>query len=164
MKNQACCFTGHRNIPAEKYPEIQRNLMFKIAELIQEGICHFYTGGAVGFDTMAALAVLKMKKEFPHIRLILVLPCRDQTRGWHEADKKIYGHILQQADKAVYVSENYDEDCMQKRNRYLADSSSVCVCYLTCSKGGTAYTVGYARQKGLRMINLALNGSASRAN
>jgi len=43
----------------------------------------------------------------------------------------------------------------QKRNRYLADHSGVCLCYLTQTTGGTAYTVGYAKQKGLAVVNIA---------
>ena len=44
---------------------------------------------------------------------------------------------------------------MHKRNRHLVDNSSVCVCYLAKDSGGTDYTVGYARLKGLKVINLA---------
>ena len=41
------------------------------------------------------------------------------------------------------------------RNRHLVDHSGTCICYLTRSAGGPAYTVDYARKKGLRIINLA---------
>ena len=44
---------------------------------------------------------------------------------------------------------------MLKRNRHLVDNSSACVCYLTESKGGTAYTVDYARRSGIKIVNLA---------
>lgn len=44
---------------------------------------------------------------------------------------------------------------MHKRNRYLVDNSSVCVCYLTEDTGGTAYTVNYAIKSGLKVINTA---------
>ncbi|MCL2507666.1 MAG: DUF1273 domain-containing protein [Oscillospiraceae bacterium] len=155
MKNQTCCFTGHRNIPANKYATIQKRLESEIVNLIHQDVRNFCTGGALGFDTMAALAVLKLKEEFPHIRLILILPCKNQTVGWNEADKKIYGQILRQADKAVYTSENYFNGCMQKRNRDLVVNSGVCICYLTSEKGGTFYTVNYAKQQGLRVVNLA---------
>ena len=43
---------------------------------------------------------------------------------------------------------------MFKRNRHLVDNSSVCVCYLTKDSGGTAYTVRYAKEKGLEIVNL----------
>ena len=41
-----------------------------------------------------------------------------------------------------------------KRNRHLVDHSGVCVAYLTESRGGTAYTVDYARKNGVPVINL----------
>ena len=44
---------------------------------------------------------------------------------------------------------------MHRRNRHLVDHSGTCICYLTRSTGGTAYTVDYARKKGLRIINVA---------
>ena len=51
---------------------------------------------------------------------------------------------------------------MQKRNRYLVDHSGTCVCYLTSAKGGTAYTVNYTKQKGLRIIHLACRRQEAR--
>ena len=68
---------------------------------------------------------------------------------------KIYESIKEQADKVVYTSEEYTRGCMHKRNRHLVDNSSVCICYLTESTGGTAYTVNYAKEKGLMTINVA---------
>ena len=154
MKHQTCCFTGHRNIPEQEKEMLQNLLEKEILELICQDVCTFLAGGALGFDTMAALTVLKFKEIFPGIRLILALPCKDQEKNWSENDKKIYDQILHQADEAIYISEKYFTGCMQKRNRYLVDHSGVCVCYLTKSKGGAAYTVRYANQKGLRIIKL----------
>ena len=153
------CFTGHRQISKNEYDGIQKRLESEIINLIHQGVQNFCAGGALGFDTMAALAVLRLKEKYPYVQLTLILPCKEQTRGWPEADKKIYGQILRQADKAVYTSEHYYKSCMFTRNRAMADNSGVCVCYLTSEKGGTAYTVGYAKQKGLRIINLASESS-----
>jgi len=113
MKEKTTCFTGHRNIPVSEYPQIQKRLADEILNLIHQGVDCFYAGGARGFDTMAALAVLNLKKEFPHIRLILALPCKNQTKGWCEENKKTYSLILENADEAVYTSENYHRVCMQ---------------------------------------------------
>ncbi|HIS50977.1 MAG TPA: DUF1273 domain-containing protein, partial [Candidatus Gallacutalibacter pullistercoris] len=46
-------------------------------------------------------------------------------------------------------------DCMHRRNRHLVDESGICVAYCVKPNGGTAYTVMYAKQKGLPVINLA---------
>jgi len=155
MKDQTCCFTGHRHVPAADRAALEQRLEAEIVDLIRQGVRYFGAGGALGFDTMAALAVLRLKPEYPHIRLILVLPCKEQDKGWDEPNKKTYNQILRQADKVVYVSEQYARGCMHERNRHLVEHSGACVCYLTGTKGGTADTVRYARQKGLQIINLA---------
>ena len=36
--------------------------------------------GALGFDTIAAQAVLSVKETYPEVKLILVLPCENQTK------------------------------------------------------------------------------------
>ena len=109
----------------------------------------------MGFDTLAAQTVLRLRERYPQIRLILVLPCLNQTRGWQQADVDIYEELKRRADKVTYTSESYFRGCMQKRNRHLVDNSSGCICYLTKPTGGTAYTVDYARRRGLRIINIA---------
>ena len=90
MKNQTCCFTGHRKIPVWQYKYIATQLKSKIIELIKQGVIYYGAGGALGFDTMAAQAVLELKKLYPQIRLILVLPCKTQTYGWSRENIEIY--------------------------------------------------------------------------
>ena len=116
---------------------------------------YYGAGGALGFDCLAAETVLRLREKYPKLRLILVLPCKDQTRGWKAEDKNKYEEIRQRADKTVYTSEVYATGCMHKRNRHLVNCSSVCVCYQTQSRGGTAYTVNYARAHGLSIFNMA---------
>lgn len=156
MRAQTCCFTGHRDISVEVKPYIAKQLERILRNLIGEGIRYFGSGGARGFDLMAADAVLQLKKEFPHIRLIMVLPCRDQTRGWRGEDRRHYERVLSHADKVVYVQEEYTPGCMQKRNRHLVDNSSVCVAYCTRRYGGTAYTVEYALREKLLLQYLPI--------
>lgn len=128
-------------------------LKVEIRNLILRGYRYFGAGGALGFDTLAAQTVLGLKSEYPQIKLILVLPCRDQADRWNAVDRAIYEDIKRQADKVVYMAEHYTRDCMFRRNRHLVDCSSVCVCYLTKRTGGTAYTVGYAKERGLLVYN-----------
>lgn len=157
MKEQTCCFTGHRTIPNWQRDSLSVGLRVTIRGLILKGYRYFGAGGALGFDTMAAQTVLSLKAEFPYIRLILVLPCKDQADRWCDADRAVYEDIKCQADKVVYISERYTRECMFQRNRHLVDYSSMCICYLTHNSGGTAYTVDYARRKGVLIENLALS-------
>ena len=155
VKSRTACFTGHRELPTEKIPEISKRLEGTLVTLIEQGYCYFGAGGALGFDTLAAQAVLRLRERYPQIRLILVMPCLNQTRGWPQEDIGTYEEIKRCADKVTHTSEHYFRGCMQKRNRHLVDNSSVCICYLTKPSGGTAYTVDYARRMGLRIINIA---------
>lgn len=154
LKKQTCCFTGHRALPSEDYA-IKSRLKVVIESAVQKGYRFFGTGGALGFDTIAAQTVLELKSKYPHIRLILVLPCVNQTSGWKQADIDEYERIKALADKVVYTSMEYYSGCMYKRNRHLVDHSSLCICYLTRLSGGTAYTVRYAESKNITVFNLA---------
>ena len=155
MKSKTCCFSGHRKIPSTLISDICIETEKAIETLIKEGYCYFGSGGALGFDTIAAISVIKLRKKYPFIRLILVLPCLSQTRNWRFEDKQIYEKIKNSADKVVYVSKQYTNDCMHLRNRHLVNNSSACICFLTEQQGGTAYTVSYAKDNGLRIINIA---------
>ena len=154
MRKQTCCFTGHRRIPEGEREQLAIRLEQTVEALIQSGIRYFGAGGAMGFDTMAAQVVLKLRKIHPHIKLILVLPCENQTCGWPEDAVRTYEEIKAAANKTKYTSVNYTPGCMHVRNRHLVDNSGICVAYLTEKKGGTAYTVDYAKKQGVPVINL----------
>ena len=67
-------------------------------------------------------------------------------------DKEIYDYIRENCDKSVWISDDYNDDCMQKRNRHLVNNSNLCICYLTDKYSGTQYTVDYAIKKGLKPL------------
>ncbi|MBQ9079767.1 MAG: DUF1273 family protein [Clostridia bacterium] len=149
-----CCFTGHRHISTEVLQSLTPRLRSTIRDLAAEGIHTFRAGGAIGFDTLAALCVLELREKLG-LRLELVLPCHDQTRGWSARDKDFYNHILGVCDSSRYISDVYTRDCMLERDRRMVDGSEVCVAYFTGRRGGTSFTVNYALGKGVRLINLA---------
>lgn len=154
LNNYTCCFTGHRKIPKEEYLEIKNLLKKEIINLISRNVKYFGSGGALGFDTLAALTVLDLKAQYPFIKLILVLPCPEQAKLWNQKDIETYEHIKSQADKIVYTSDKYSPNCMFIRNRHLVDNSKYCICYLSDIHSGTGYTVNYAFQKNKKIINL----------
>ena len=155
MREQTCCFTGHRHILEADREKIKHRLETVITSLYQRGVCYYGAGGALGFDTLAAQAVLRLRERYPALKLILVLPCLDQTKGWRPEDISAYDQIKAGADKVVYTSQTYTPGCMHKRNRYLVDNSGTCICCLNKQTGGTAYTVQYAKSRGLDIIDLS---------
>ena len=102
MIEKTVCFTGHRNIPLLKRKAVAQRLKTELTDLINNGYQFFGAGGALGFDTLAAQTVLELKKDYKHIRLILVLPCENQTRGWKEKDIETYsgGSLLPRSGHA----------------------------------------------------------------
>ena len=139
-----CFFTGHRNLPAEHLGELTRLTEKAVHYMYSSGYRRFICGGAVGFDTLAAQTVLRAKHFDPEIKLILALPCRNQTRNWKNTQSIIeYRRIKALADEIVYIDEFYTPDCMKKRNRYMVDSSSACIAYYlgdTHRRSGTGQT------------------------
>ena len=153
-KISTVCFTGHRDINKSIAVYIPSELKRVIKALILRGARSFRAGGAMGFDTVAALCILELKEEYPDITLDLILPCRDQTNGWNNDNKRAYDYILSMADSVKYVTDTYYAGCMQKRNRALVDGSDVCVAYLERSSGGSAYTYTFAVKSDLEVINI----------
>ena len=155
-KKQVCCFSGHRIIPKEILPQLKAAVEKAVIGLIERGVIFFGAGGALGFDMLAEETVLELKEQYPHIRLILVLPCppEQQTLHWHDEQRRRYYDILQKADKVRVLSPQYTSGCMLARDRHLVNNSAYLVCYLRERHGGTAYTVDYAAAHGLQIIKL----------
>lgn len=151
------CFTGHRNIKITD--DLKQKLTEQLCTLIEaNGATDFYAGGAVGWDTICAYTVIELRSIFPQIRLHLVLPCceADQTAKWSDLQKAAYKEIYSAADSIEYISQNYFDGCMKKRNERLIELSDICVCYYNSKKitGGTVQTVRMAKRKNMRIINL----------
>lgn len=153
-KELTVCFTGHRQIPYADAVKLPALLEGVLIGLIGRGATVFRAGGAIGFDTVAALKVLELREKYPHIRLELVLPCRNQTEHWEGAAVRTYRYILERADDARFLFDTYFDGCMLERDRRLVEGSDVCVAYCTRSRGGTAYTFAHALREGLEVINL----------
>lgn len=154
-KSKVACFSEHRNLP-RNCEELRAKLKKEIIGLIKCGVVFFGAGGAWGFDMLAEETVIELKEDYPHIRLILVLPCppEQQTLKWNSDQRQRYYEILEKADKVRILSPQYIRDCMLARNRHLVDGSAYLICYLREQHGGTAYTVDYANRQGLQIIRL----------
>lgn len=155
MKEKTICFTGHRTIRT-KDGDIAASLRGLIEILINRGYKYFGAGGAIGFDTIAAETIVNLQCVYPDIRLILVLPFRNQyTDGkWTKEEIKKYNDLIYKAAKVVYIQDKYSSGVYYKRNRHLIDNSSLCIAYQYKNTGGTAYTTRYAKEQNCRVIDL----------
>ena len=127
MKDKTCCFTGHREILGDI--EFLNSSVTNIVEsMILKGYCFFGAGGARGFDNLASAVVLNLKKKYPHIHLILVLPCINQYQyehGWTPDEILHYHYLKKHASKVVHLQEEYSSGCYHRRNKHLVEHSSL---------------------------------------
>ena len=147
-------FTGHRDIDDCTREEISFVLDYLLKTMVNAGITTFCAGGALGFDTIAALAVLRLKASFPHVRLELILPCKNQMKYWSTEDAETLKYLVSKADRVEYIAESYNSTCMHERNNRLVELGDIGVAFLEHSGGGTAYTVNHALKQDKEIINV----------
>lgn len=105
MKEHTCCFTGHRTIPTDKMQEIVARTEARVRELIRGGYRCFITGGAVGYDTLAAELLFHLRDvEHMGIRVILAYPFDGYTAPWNEEQKATYARLLPLYDERICVA------------------------------------------------------------
>lgn len=156
LRGSACFFTGHRDIPPQHQQPLAELLEREIGALIYQGFTVFLSGAARGFDLMAAAAVLFHRRSHPDVRLILAVPCPEQSKGWTREEQQLYNMILSRGEPYL-LSAVYEKDSMQKRNRFMVDHAIMGVAYCLEDRPhtGTAQTIRYAEKCRIPYLNLA---------
>jgi uncharacterized phage-like protein YoqJ len=147
---KACFFTGHRIMSAAEAVELDalvEQICLKLYK--QNHVTHFICGGAIGFDTLAARVVLRLRKRYPSVKLHLYLPCTDQAKKWSLHDKEVWQEIYNAADERYFVlNDKYIPGCMQQRNRAMVDAAYFAVAFCKNKRSGTYSTVKLAHEHG----------------
>ena len=76
QREQCVCFTGHRELEEAELPGLRQALELTLEAAWAQGYRYFYNGGALGFDLVAAEAVLSCKRRHQEIALEIVVPMR----------------------------------------------------------------------------------------
>ena len=157
QEEQTCCLTGHRVIPPGEEAKVRTRMRYIILKLIREKNVRFFgVGGAVGFDMLAAEYLLHLKAHREQqLRIISVLPypAWRETDDWTDELRLREERILRGCDKIVYVRQEYEKSVFLLRDRKLVDGSAYCVSYCNRPRTGTAYTVKYALDHGVKVYN-----------
>lgn len=152
-KKKTCCFSGHRILPSNFDCEELKKLVYKS---INDGFDTFLCGMALGFDSECFKVLQELKKDFT-LKVIACIPCESQSKFFNKKQKAEYEKMINSADEVIYVSKEYFDGCMQKRNRFMVDNSSRIICYLNYGHGGTYSTVKYAAESDCKVIYLGKN-------
>ena len=155
MRERTCCFTGHRDIPADRLQMVMTGTEAKVRELISQGYRYFGVGGAIGYDTIVAEMLFRLReREYPEIKIILVYPFDGFISRWSDSQQATYTRLLPLYNKRVCVCKSASREAYLARDRHLVDYSSACIAYCTRQTGGTAYTIRYAAARGVPVFNV----------
>lgn len=159
---KTCAFTGYR--PSKMpwgYDETDARCVefrFRLREaleyLIGKGDTDFMSGGALGFDQMAARIVLSLREKYPWIRLIMVIPFDGQADKWSQEQREHWLGIIEASDKVIHISHAYDKGVFFRRNHYLVENANLLLAAYDGQPGGTAGTVAYAKRHGVRVVRI----------
>lgn len=155
-----CCFTGHRpdSLPMKGSAEevqLKLALIAAVTSAAEAGVTSFLNGGAQGFDLLAGEAVLAVKENgHPSLSLSLFLPSPHHADGWPAVDSVRFHSLYENAAFIDYAADRNYPYAYLSRNRKLVEHADCCICYLKKMSGGTLYTVNYAFDKGIPVMNL----------
>ncbi len=142
-----CTFFGHSECHGLN-AAVLRNA---IEDLIKQGTTEFLVGNHGQFDGQVFSCLQDLRKEHPEISYSVALAYLPTHK---EASDIYHGHSFypkgQENGPAKFA--------IERRNRYMIESSDICLCYINHTFGGAYKFARMARNRGLRVINL---GSAA---
>jgi len=153
-RNRRACATGHRPPKLGGYhrhnpimERVEQETVQLIWRAYQAGYRTFISGFAQGFDQLFAELIIRLRAKYPDtgVKLWAALPCRGQETPWPSAAQRHYHDLLDQTDFSYVVHDGpYTATCMQERNIWMVDESSLVIAAWNGSAGGTANCIQYA--------------------
>lgn len=142
---EICALTGHRELP-QNFPV--NELYDTLEELIRGGCTRFRCGMASGFDleALSCLSDLRQKYVFT---IEACIPYAGHVQSFSSEEQLRYRVLLSWCEEKKVLYPEYTRGCYLARDRYMVDGADILVAYCTRQKGGAAYTVRYARERGV---------------
>lgn len=156
-----CAITGARR---EDFPEgleteaLRAGIERVLRAFIFRKYTVFQTDMRRGVPLYAAESVLRLRREYPHIRLRCLLPCETQANNWPESWRERYFDVLAQADEVVLLHTRYAPGCYQSCARALLDRAQglLAAYHGEQLRSGRAYPLRRAAAGGLETMLLSL--------
>ena len=137
-----CTFFGHGNSYGLKETVVQE----AVENLIHQGVDTFYVGNHGNFDGMVYACLKRLRKQYPHIRVAVVLAyLPTQNREFENTSDTMYPEGLELGLPRFAI---------ERRNRWMIAASQFCVCYVNYTWGGAYKFAKLAKRRGLTCINL----------
>jgi uncharacterized phage-like protein YoqJ len=148
--------TGHRPefFPKENQEswiqKIKENLTYNFNNILEKEDCLVLSGMCYGWDIIGAEVALEY-----NIEVIGCIPFKGFGKNFPDSWKNRMKDVQEQCKIVHYVQEDYTKDCFFNRDRYMVDRADIIFSLLhpEAQKGGTFYTVKYAKSKNLPILN-----------
>lgn len=163
-KSKTVAFKGHRdNRSLLNDREVLSNEIEKIIlAYYSQGFRYFMTGMAIGFDLLAAEAVLRLKPLYSGLKLIAAIPFPEHSKHYNDEDKRRYENILPQCEETILVSLENHWGSYHRSVDFLIDNSSCIIAYFDgIKRGGTQYTVEHAKLRRMPLSNVFESAQAT---
>ena len=148
-------FSGHRFVDASQREHVKVRLTKAVLDAYEDGIRHFISGFAIGFDMMAAEVVVSLRRDYPDIALIAAIPFKGQASRFNFYDRKRYDSLLEVAGEVIVLSEGYYPRCFLDRDEFMVSNSSRLIAYYDGrERGGTFYTIRKAMVQNIPIVNV----------
>ena len=118
---EACTFFGHR----ECYGLDDKVLRETVEKLIGQGVDTFHVGNQGQFDSAVYSCLKQLRKDYQHIRVCVVLA--------YLPAEKAEGQDL--VDTMYPEIEGHPKFAIERRNRWMLQSSDYCICYINHTWG-----------------------------
>ena len=140
----ACTFFGHRDCPSS----VKESLYAAVEGLIcNQQVDTFYVGTQGSFDRMAYAALVKLRRQYSHIKVYRVLAYMPKL-SIIEADRS----MLDDTILPEGIEKAHPRYAIIKRNNWMIDRSDYVICYVTHPTGGAYQAVERAKNKSKTII------------
>ena len=143
-------FIGHRRIFANT---LQRRIKEAIRAKIERGCISFTMGTHGEFDNLALHTCRELRNEYPGMQIEVVLTSLhaiEKVEEWDSAAYSDVSTVMYEIEEAHYKRQ------ITLSNRKMIDTCDTLICYVDekAYRSGAKTAMRYAKQKGLRIINL----------
>ena len=136
---KACCGFGHREV----FENLSDRISSAVRTAAEQGCEIFYTGAMGRFDEMFSSEVRALKKDFPNIKLIRVMPyMTNEINTQGDYLYTLYDDIL----IPIELADVHYKAAITRRNQWIIQRSDLVIVYTKRNYGGAYNAKRYAQR------------------
>ena len=147
LVNKGCCGFGHREV----FENISKTISSAVRTAAEQGCEIFYTGAMGRFDEMYSSEVRALKKDYPNIKLICVMPyMTNEINTQGDYLYTLYDDILIPTE----LADVHYKAAITKRNQWIIQRSDLVIVYTKRNYGGAYNAKRYAERMNKEIITI----------